>query len=289
MKKFTFFKTNIVIATLSLGITVIVFWTILFYIFSPKSNSYDINNEHTITVNKNTTVDKNIYIQYKDTIAIFLSKEPGKICNIWTKKELTKYDNDLIKNITTHFKIEYDNVIFFYLDSSIIGEDNYYAHFYRENLHSKKNNNIDNENNIIQETIDYCKAQTSINTLNDAIVFLSKVDYLNERVNKHNDISKLKSVVRNYQKKYFPLARKAYVDNAKEKLWKKNIYVKLNGKNIIFTGYMFADNGTIDATYNEIRSELVKFRFKRVSFKWHDESNATYYDLDTKNDDDLSW
>lgn len=96
-----------------------------------------------------------------------------------------------------------------------------------------------------------------------------------------------KKSLHNFQKINFPLARKIYYNNAKEKLWEKNIEVKLNGRDITFEGYMFADNGTIKATYEEIRKELEDLRFKTVGFRWYEGGDRTYWKLNVKNDGDI--
>lgn len=90
-----------------------------------------------------------------------------------------------------------------------------------------------------------------------------------------------------FQKKYFPNARKVYYNHAKEELWEKNIDVKLSGRDIIFIGYMFADNGTIKETYLTIREEVERLRFKTVGFKWYEGDSRTYYELDSKSDNEI--
>lgn len=67
----------------------------------------------------------------------------------------------------------------------------------------------------------------------------------------------------------------------------KNIDVKLNGRNITFIGYMFVDNKVKKDTYEKIIDELTKLRFKRVSFQWYDGSETTYWNIDSKNDNEI--
>ena len=98
---------------------------------------------------------------------------------------------------------------------------------------------------------------------------------------------KSKRALSNFQKINFPLARKMYYNNAKEKLWEKNIEVKLSGRDITFIGYMFADNGTIKATYEEVRQELEDLRFKTVGFRWYEGGDGAYWKLNVKNDGDI--
>lgn len=98
---------------------------------------------------------------------------------------------------------------------------------------------------------------------------------------------KAKKSLSRFQKINFPLARKLYYNNAKEKLWEKNIEVKLIGRDITFEGYMFADNGTIKLTYEEIRKELEDLRFKTVGFRWYEGGDRTYWKLNVKNDGDI--
>ena len=98
---------------------------------------------------------------------------------------------------------------------------------------------------------------------------------------------KTKKSLSSFQKINFPLARKMYYNNAKEKLWEKNIEVKLSGRDITFEGYMFADNGTIKATYEEIRKEVEDLRFETVGFRWYEGGGRTYWKLNVKNDGEI--
>ncbi len=107
-------------------------------------------------------------------------------------------------------------------------------------------------------------------------------------MDKDSDIKeKSKRSLSSFQKINFPLARKMYYNNAKEKLWEKNIEVKLSGRDITFVGYMFADNATIKATYEEVRQELEDLRFKTVGFRWYEDGDRTYWKLSVKNDGDI--
>lgn len=243
--------------------------------------------------NKESLSDSNanVYIVNRDTVAIFISEEYGMVCNVWTKNRLRSSDLDLIKSISNKFNINDDKSIFFYLDSSLINDNSYYAHYtmgiLKEKRQSNEQENKDFIKRDIKETIEYCKSNIKIETLNEAIVFLSKVDYLDEKMKKYADDRNLSNAIKTFKNKNFPIARKAYCDNAKNKLSQKNISVKLENKNIIFVGYMFANKSVVDATFKEISDEIKKFRFNRVSFQWYEGSDITYYDLKTKDDSDM--
>lgn len=50
---------------------------------------------------------------------------------------------------------------------------------------------------------------------------------------------------------------------------------------------MFVDNKVKKDTYEKIIDELTKLRFKRVSFQWYDGSETTYWNIDSKNDNEI--
>ena len=129
-----------------------------------------------------------------------------------------------------------------------------------------------------------------INSIASIILFQDQIKKGEKLLSECDDKSmcdKLRKALSAFQKKHFPLARKMYYNNAKEKLWEKNIEVKLSGRDITFEGYMFADNGTIKATYKEIRKELEDLRFKTVGFRWYEGGDRTYWKLNVKNDGEI--
>ena len=90
-----------------------------------------------------------------------------------------------------------------------------------------------------------------------------------------------------YQATNFPAARKLYYQNAKEKLWRKNIEVEMKGRSITFIGGDFALNAVKEDTYQEIRQELEDLRFTDVGFKCYSVDERTYWKLNSKNDSEI--
>lgn len=119
-----------------------------------------------------------------------------------------------------------------------------------------------------------------------------KWDYLNRaknygEANQQAYIKSFENKLLNYQAKYFPRIRKAYVDNLDRKLWVEDCGAKLiAGNEVRFTGRLFLKNKNKQDTYNEIKDVLEDFRFKRCSFQWHEYDEITTYTLHPLKDRD---
>lgn len=257
---------------------------------SCKNNNKESENPKTSSIifNSNGIEVKNkFYIEDGDTLAEFLNAS-GTMAHIWTNKKYEKEDEGKVSKIINHILPNYSSMTYFLYQHKVDGvneNENYYASYNNSILTIKKS-----AEELIEEKIQSIKEPIEINNIGSIMLFLDKVDkyssfYQSNKDNKRS--SEIRNHIINFQKKYFPIARKVYYENAKEKLWEKNIEVKLSGKNIKFIGYMFADNKTKKDTYKEIISELTNLRFKRVSFEWYDGSDTTYWDIDSKNDTEI--
>lgn len=94
-----------------------------------------------------------------------------------------------------------------------------------------------------------------------------------------------------YQRRGFPLFRRAYADRAGNKLWEEDIYVTIGGGRseiITFTGGKFAANKNIKAAFDAIKNDLEKYRFKQARFRWFKgQEDYTYYKIESHTDTDV--
>ena len=139
------------------------------------------------------------------------------------------------------------------------------------------------------------------NNINKAWVFIDEpINEVSEKnVNSWNEWreflkelgEKLETKVKKIQVSEFPKLRKAYGKIVAKKLWVENIDVEVfgnNSKTIQFTGGIFANNKNKQET-QETLSEMLNFlRFKKANYKWYEyDDEYTYYDLDSKNDNEI--
>lgn len=241
--------------------------------------------------------------------------------HVWTKD--AKKNKEQVDSIREELGLLSDYTIYLYSDSTL-DEGHYYAYcldYFKMNpiqkddtqkqidlinLEKQKKDYMTDEE-AIQARKEYeRKKQEEYNSIYERIISYSDLHFVKSfsdikqflviikdtenaiLMGGDSDIKeKTKKSLSSFQKINFPLARKMYYNNAKEKLWEKNIEVKLSGRDITFEGYMFADNGTIKATYEEIRKELEDLRFKTVGFRWYEGGDRTYWKLNVKNDGEI--
>lgn len=229
---------------------------------------------------------REVYAENGDTI-MFLSSEPDGIYNFYTNKKLTKDDAILIKRAVKLLSINDMKTAFLYEEKTDNPGEEYYGYYYNNGNSIAIKASL-NEN--IESTIKDLNEGMKINSIAGIILFQDQIKKGKKLLSECDDKAmrdKLQKALLAFQKRHFPLARKMYYNNAKEKLWEKNIEVKLSGRDITFEGYMFADNGTIKATYSEIRQELEDLRFKTVGFRWYEGGDRTYWKLNVKNDGEI--
>lgn len=90
------------------------------------------------------------------------------------------------------------------------------------------------------------------------------------------------------QKEHFPKMRKQYALNMKENLWREDIDVKLSGTTLTFTGGVFAANANIEDFHKANIEQFLRFRFKKVQYKWYSgDSEITYYKINSPDDSEL--
>lgn len=91
-----------------------------------------------------------------------------------------------------------------------------------------------------------------------------------------------------YRVKNYPLARKAWAQSAKNRLWSQDIDVSYNGRTITFTGAVFASNSGIKEVYDNIKDALCQLHFKRCNFKWYKyDDEYTYYTINSSEDNEV--
>lgn len=235
-------------------------------------------------------------------------KNNGGSYYIWTKHTIN--NKEQVDSIRRVLGLSRHYTIYLYSDSTM-EEGHYYAcclNVFRTNPHrNEKIKDYMTDEEAIEARKEYeRKKQEEYNSIYERIISFSNLRFVKSfsdikqflviikdtenaiLMGKDSDIKeKSKKSLSSFQKINFPLARKVYYNNAKEKLWEKNIEVKLIGRDITFEGYMFADNATIKATYEEIRQELEDLRFKTVGFRSYEGGDRTYWKLSNKNDRDI--
>lgn len=261
---------------------IVLFCILLTGIFiATSSSNKDMANDQIEKLESKEIQDEKYYIVNGDTLAELLSVE-GTMSNIWTKKTYRKGDGDAVQFIVQHLLPNKTGMTHFLFTEKI--DDEYYYASYNNGILTIRQSIVEKREDLksdIQNDIPF----TGIKFVT---MFLAKLEDFSRKVDDYDDNSRtLRKELVKFQSKNFPKARKEYFKNAKERLWEKNIEVKLNGKNITFIGYMFVDNKVKKDTYTEIIDELTKLRFKRVSFQWYDGSDTTYWNIDSKNDNEI--
>lgn len=219
------------------------------------------------------------YIIDGDTIAELLSVE-GTMSNIWTKKIYNSTDGVLVSALVNHL-IPDNSGFTHFLFKEKINDENYYAYYNNGKLTMR----ITPEE-MIENIKEEMNTPISSSGLQFVTIFFAKLDKFNENVANYDKDGNLKKELVKFQTKNFPKARKEYFNHVKNALWEKDIEVKMSGKNITYIGHMFVRNKVIKDTYLEILPELKRLRFKRVSFTWYDGGDITYWDIDSKNDNE---
>lgn len=157
---------------------------------------------------------------------------------------------------------------------------------------------LEREISSIDKGIDFSSYKESIESIQlELVLFQVWAKKINEaKSSNNNDIKelgeKLETKVKKIQVSEFPKLRKAYGKIVAKKLWVENIEVEVfgnNSKTIQFTGGIFANNKNKQET-QETLSEMLNFlRFKKVNYKWYKyDDEYTYYELDSKNDNEIT-
>lgn len=260
------------------------------------------------------STNQNLLLQLFDhdelTASIF--KSNSREYHIWTKNELKNSEDALI--IRNELKIGKEYVTYFYKDSTL-DEGHYYASYqslFRKNpivsnetklnaseyltdeeaikMKEEYESEKQNEYNSIYERIIGFKDITFCKNISDLKQFLHIIEETKEAISHGKEGEQrdnAKKALSMFQKHNFPLARKIYYQNAKNELWEKDIEVSLSGKNLTFTGYMFAKNKIIKDTYLEIKDEVSKLRFTTVGFRAFDGDDKTYWELNPQKDAEI--
>lgn len=92
------------------------------------------------------------------------------------------------------------------------------------------------------------------------------------------------------QKNVYPKMRKAFAEDAKNRLWEQDIDVSYSasGKSILLVGAIYASNKNKQESYIALREALYELRFKQICFKWYEYDDGTYYTIDSSNDNYIS-
>jgi hypothetical protein len=157
---------------------------------------------------------------------------------------------------------------------------------------------LEREISSIDKGIDFTSYKESIESIQlELVLFKVWARNINDAINSdNNDIKelgkKLETKVQKIQVSEFPKLRKAYGEIVAKKLWVENIEVEVfgnNSKTIQFTGGIFANNKNKQETQEALTEILNLLRFKKVNYKWYQyDDEYTYYELDTKRDNEIS-
>lgn len=90
------------------------------------------------------------------------------------------------------------------------------------------------------------------------------------------------------QKTVYPKLRKAFAEDAKDRLWEQNIDVQFYGKQLTLVGGIYASNKNIQESYQALSEALYELRFKKISFKWYEYDNGYYYTVESPIDSYIS-
>lgn len=220
------------------------------------------------------------YIIDGDTIAELISIE-GTMSNIRTHKKYEAWDEPLVRTAVNKLISDNEGMThYLYLTKST--DESFYASYYNGRL-SIKISAEEAKANLLDE-INSPVSGSGISFVN---IFFAKLDKFKSNLSSSNIDNDIKKEVVKFQTRNFPKARKEYFNHVKNALWEKDIEVKMSGKNITYIGYMFVSNKVKKDTYLEVLPDLEKLRFKRVTFKSHENSEYTYWDIDSKNDNEL--
>lgn len=94
---------------------------------------------------------------------------------------------------------------------------------------------------------------------------------------KSKDFKKLQERLKTTKRKYYPIMRKAFYEQAKSKMWEVDIDVILRGSQIYFYGYEYALNRNIKESYEGMSQIAYDLRFTRVAFGIYNGGEYTYY------------
>jgi len=166
-----------------------------------------------------------------------------------------------------------------------------------EKKESDLNEQLKREIASIDKGIDFTEYQESIESIQIEIALFGVwSNIINEAAISENQEIKnlgieLEKKTKKIQTKEFPILRKAYGKIVHKKLWVENIETEVFGKGnktIQFTGGIFANNKNKQETQETLSEVLHMLRFKRANYKWYKyDDEYTYYELQSKNDDEL--
>lgn len=130
-----------------------------------------------------------------------------------------------------------------------------------------------------------------VEDVSDIHKFYDIIDY-DARIMRDEEDPKLKNELKRkliaFQVKNYPLARKAWAQSARNRLWEQDIDVSFSGRTITFTGSVFVTNAGIKAVYDGISSALSQLHFKRCNFKWSKYADEyTYYTISSDEDNEV--
>lgn len=102
------------------------------------------------------------------------------------------------------------------------------------------------------------------------------------------ELRKLKSALIAKQVKTFPMLRQALVEFYKKAFWQADVDVEGSGSTLYFTAGDFAAHRNIAKAESDMDDQFRLFRFKQINYRWYkNQSDYTFYKLDTKKDSDI--
>jgi hypothetical protein len=161
-----------------------------------------------------------------------------------------------------------------------------------EAVYQRKKIGIDGQIEVIETLYKNGINSSNYNSILNALSIISK-DYreldwkAGEAPEFKKKIQTIELSISKTQVKAYPVCRKAWAEEVRNKLWEHDIKVSYSGTAITLTGAYFASNANIKSTYEALSQKLYNLRFKRISFKWYEYDNAQYYTINSPKDNEV--
>lgn len=265
------------------------------FIFS-SCNKAKEQSSNDYAENDTTYSEKSVLI---DSVECTYQSQDGEFAKIIITSKMVS-DTVFLRKVINKFKIKGEAVCFHIPD--LLGNGEEYAFFSGDNIFVYKNPPKSIEDVVANKIIDnmatniadlealnmdkdlrYEGISRYLETINNAAV-LCRDNKDNENARVKEQLNRLRSKLKSTQIAVFPRLRKLFANESKERLWEENITVTHSGRSIFFTGYMYASNKNIKASYEAISDLLYKLRFSKANFRWSESDGYTYYTINSPAD-----
>lgn len=274
---------------------ILVFITVLVVFLISSCNKAKEQTSNDYTENETEGYDATVII---DSIECTYQYQEGEFSRITTSKMML--DSTFLRKAINEFKIK-GNAVYFHVPE-LLDKGEEYAFFSGDNIFVYKNpprskadveankviiNIASNISNLevlnMNKDLEYEGISGYLETINNAAI--SCRDYKeNDNIRVKEQLKKLNSKLKSTQIAVFPRLRKLFANESNKRLWEENITVTHSGRSVFFTGYMYASNKNIKASYEAISDLLYKLRFSKANFRWSESDGYTYYTINSPAD-----